>query len=429
MNKPSLHALRRFFARHASHHAVPLQQFAKAAAKEVKQAPKDSRIIVMFDVDRFAALKRRYGIARGEQLLAELTSVLVQHHPAAQPLAYFEDKFLLLLPNTQGAFAGLQHGLAEAVQSMGLERYVGMVRFSYGVYVIRNPQEPIFDIIEKVRIAHKTAGKHPQKAVVYYDEVLVQAIAQENYYNEHLIDGLAKGEFKMYLQRQTVFGQPDVLRAKALVRWSTPNGRLVYPDSFIPQFEKNGLMTHLDFFMVEEACRYLQQMQDEGKPEMVLSVNISPITLFQPDFIARLLALVVKYEVPVQNLVLEIQKSYLIGEDAAAVQKLHALNQHGFPLAAEVVTAGQSNLCLLASLPVQYLKIDRKFIRATDTNETVTLVLAGIIDMAHKLSTQVICEGVEHRKDLDLLESLGCDIAQGYYLMKAVPKDEFLHLI
>lgn len=427
MKKSPSHLLSRLFAHDASHHAVPLQRFAKAAAKELNQNPQAGRIIVMFDVDRFAALKSRYGSARGEQLLAELTAVLAQHHPKAQPLAYFEDKFLLLLPDTGDYLAHLQNGLADAVQSMGLEKYVGMVRFSFGVYQIKNAQEPIEDIIEKVRIAHKTAGKNPHKAVVFYDDALVQAIAQENYYNEHLQDGLAKGEFKMYLQRQMMFAQPDMLRAKALVRWATPNGRIVYPDSFIPQFEQNGLMTHLDFFMVEEACRHLQQMRKGGKPELTISVNISPITLFQPDFIARFLGFVAQYEVPVERLVLEIQKSYLLEDDPTAMAKLTQLHEMGFPLAAEVVTAGQSNLCLLASLPVQYLKIDRKFIRAIDANPNITLVLGGIIEMAHKLSTQVVCEGVEHRADLELLESLGCDIAQGYYLMKAVPKEEFLH--
>ncbi len=414
-----------FGARRAGQ-AMNLQQFAKCGAKRLRHSPAGGCLIVKFDVDRFSALTSRYGIAHGEQLLRELTDALAAQQHKETLFARAEDKFFVFMPYTEGAVPALQQALGDAVARVGLEKYVGTVSFSFGAYRIKGHKEDILAVLDKVSLAHKTAGKHAYKTLVWYDDGLVQAIEQENYYNEHLREGIAKHEFKVYLQRQVSLADPDALRAKALVRWALPTGRLVYPDSFIPQFEQNGMMLHLDFYVLEQVCQYLQQLRQGGAPDMLISVNLSPVSLLQKDFLPRFLALAEQYAVPPQALVLELQHPAMLENEPEAIETLITLRDRGFAIAAQTITAGQSNLRMMAELPVQLLKIDRQFLRAADANSKIQLVMAGIIHMAHSLSLQVICEGVEHQADIDLLHQLGCDLAQGYYLMRAVPSEVFL---
>lgn len=407
--------------------ALTMRQFEKEASRKLKSNTSEGYVAVKFDVDRFAELKSRYGSEQGEQLLGELTKALAQHQSKTHLFARTQSgKFLILAKNQPDFLLLLQSELASAVKNIGLEKYIGVVNFSFGVYEIIGTEETVDGMLDKVGLAHKIAGKSKYKSIVWYDETLTRTIAQENYYNEHLPDAIANEEFKVYLQRQVELSDLNKLRAKALLRWVLPDSRIIYPDSFIPQFEKNGMMVHLDFYVLEKVCQYLQEMKTAGEAEMTIVVNISSVTMFAPNFQERVLEILAQYQISPQNIVLELQQASLLGGQAEVLSALTALTEQGVMLSAQVVTTGHSNLSLLAELPVQILKIDRHFVRAVDNNKKTEVIMQAIITMAHNLSMQVICEGVEHLQDVQLLYRLQCDLVQGYFLMKAVPKEDFL---
>ncbi len=409
---------------------LTLRQFEKAAARKLKRIAPEGCVIVKFDIDRFTELRGRYGSIRTEELLDELTQAIAQEQGKAVKLfaRLPGEKFLLLAQNSGDFMQVLQDDLARAVTSVGLEKYVGKITFSFGLYEVYRVEETVNAMIDKASIAHKTAAKNKHKTIMRYDAELAQALEQENFYNEHLLEGIERGEFKVYLQQQVSFAHPEELRAKALVRWALDNGRLVYPGSFIAQFEHNGMMAHLDFHILEQVCRYLQTLSLVGKQAVAISVSISPVTLFDPSFMVRFARLVAQYQVRPETLVLEIQHAELVEGEPEVLAKLEELSEHGFVLAAESVTSAQANLRLLAVLPLRVLKIGRQFIRAADGNDKIKMIISGVVALAHKLSMQVFCEGVEHQSDINVLHELGCDVVQGYFLMQPAPKEDFLRI-
>lgn len=408
-------------------HLLNPHQFEQRATRKLKKLLPEGYVAVVFDVDRFAELKSRYGTVRSDQLLAQVTDCLVAEQGGKRLLTHLQgDKFLLLGEYEADFMQKLQDELERAVSNIGLEKYVGVIRFSFGVYQVFSAEESVQAIIEKVRVAHKKAATNPYKAVVWYDTALVQAIEQENYYNENLLQAIQTGALKMYLQRQVLISDPFALRGKVLVRWALPNGRLIYPDSFIPQFQKNGMMVHLDFYIIEQAFQYLYDLRVKGERPVMLTISLASVTIFQPDFMKRFAALAEQYHVQPEYIGLELQDVELVASEAAVLENMEKLKGQGYTLVAQVLLSGCSNLGLLGDLPVQVLKIDRQFLRSAVGNEKIVTIMGAITRLAHDLSMQLLCEGVEHAQDVTLLRNLGCDIIQGYYLMRAIPKEEFL---
>ena len=193
---------------------------------------------------------------------------------------------------------------------------------------------------------------------------------------------------------------------------------------FIPFAEQTGFIRTLTMWVFEEAARHWLMLQAEGI-QLTLSVNLSTRDLLDPELPQKFDALLVKHRVPAEAYCLEITESAIMDDPTRALATLHRLHGLGFKLSIDDFGTGYSSLAYLKRLPVDELKIDKSFVMSMEKDLDDAKIVRSTIDLAHNLGLSVVAEGVENAKAWDMLRELECDEAQGYYMGKPMPADEF----
>jgi EAL domain-containing protein (putative c-di-GMP-specific phosphodiesterase class I) len=203
---------------------------------------------------------------------------------------------------------------------------------------------------------------------------------------------------------------------------------MVPPDEFIPPAQKTGVIGPLTMFVLDEALRQCRNWSLQGL-HLCVAVNLSTRNLLDvhlPDTVGELLS---RWEVPPRLLELEITESTILADPVRAMQILSRLDEMGVRLAIDDFGTGYSSLAYLKRLPVDELKIDKSFIIGMEESENDAVIVRSTIDLGRNLGLQVVAEGVETSTAWNRLASLGCDIAQGYYLSRPAPAAELTEWI
>ena len=212
--------------------------------------------------------------------------------------------------------------------------------------------------------------------------------------------------------------------AEALVRWIHPEEDIRPPFSFIPVFEKNGMIAEVDRYIWRKSCEILARWQKEGK-DLFISVNISPKDFYLLDVPATLKGLVEEYRVKPERLRLEITETMMMNEAEAHMEILRDLQAAGFFIEMDDFGSGYSSLNLLREMPVDVLKIDMVFLQKASQNLRAKVIVEEVIALARKLGIVSLTEGVETKKQYDTLMEMGCQMYQGYYFAKPMPVEDF----
>ena len=243
--------------------------------------------------------------------------------------------------------------------------------------------------------------------------------------SDEIMDAIKKKQFMMYLQPQIDCFTGAVVGAEALARWRNNDGEMISPDMFISVLEENGLITHLDYFIWEQACRKLKQWQMEGKGDRSISINISSKDFYMTDLYESITGLVRKYGVDPKMLKLEITETAIVLDVEEQMALVRKFQNFGFRVEMDDFGSGYSSLNSLKNISVDILKLDMKFMGECENVERSNHIVKSMIDLAHSLDMPVIAEGVETKEQLDFLKSIGCHVIQGYYYSRPLPIEEF----
>ena len=224
-------------------------------------------------------------------------------------------------------------------------------------------------------------------------------------------------ELRLYYQPKVSLHTSNISAVEALIRWEHPQRGLVPPAEFIPFAEHTGYIKLLTRWVMQEAVRQCGQWLREGL-RLQISVNISARDLMNRDLPDQVSALLAEHQVPAALLCLEITESGFMEDPAHAQKVLDRLFDLGVKLSIDDYGTGYSSLSYIMRLPVQELKIDRSFIQRMATDEELSTIVRSTIDLGHNLGLKVVAEGVEDQDAWNLLRSLGCDDAQGYFMSK-----------
>ena len=211
---------------------------------------------------------------------------------------------------------------------------------------------------------------------------------------------------------------------EALVRWEHPERGLVSPADFIPLAEETGLVVPLGSWVLGRAAAQVARWQETINPALTLSVNLSSRQLGDPelpDVVRRILEV---SGLPARSLCLELTETALIQDPVSAERCLTELRGLGVRIAVDDFGTGYSSLIYVRRFPVQILKLDRLFVAGLGESSEDETIAGSVIHLAHELGLEAIAEGVETLDQLNALDSLGCDLAQGFYWSKPRPADE-----
>lgn len=300
----------------------------------------------------------------------------------------------------------------------------------YAGIVAARPEEEtarVDSALTRALFALDRAKGADRNTVWIYDAELHKKEEVANYVESHMHQALENREFRMYLQPKIDLATGELGGAEALVRWTTGSGRVLYPDQFIPLFEKNGFSVSLDLYMVECACRQLRAWMEADIQPVPLSVNQSKLLFFEADYIQNLQDLIDRYQIPAKWITLEILEGLALenaGELNARIGQLQAI---GFRISMDDFGSGYSSLNTLSNLTIDELKLDRGFLMeaADKSDPRARIIMEQVVQMARQLGISVVVEGVETRENEALIRSLGCDYGQGYYYSRPITVEEF----
>jgi EAL domain-containing protein (putative c-di-GMP-specific phosphodiesterase class I) len=236
----------------------------------------------------------------------------------------------------------------------------------------------------------------------------------------HAIDA---GEIAVYYQPKARLSDGSICGAEALARWNHSQRGPVRPDEFIPIAEQTGLVKPLTLYVIDRVLRQVAEWKDKGL-DISVAVNLSARSLLDLELPDQVLQLLERWSVAPDRLVLEITESFIMSDPLRAKAVVDRLSEIGVVLAIDDFGTGYSSLAYLKRLPIKELKVDRSFISEMLTDENDAVIVRSTIELGHNLGLSVVAEGVESFDQWTELASLGCDIAQGYFLSPAMPADE-----
>lgn len=248
--------------------------------------------------------------------------------------------------------------------------------------------------------------------------------AQELTVND-LKRAIQEDQLVLHFQPQLELATNELSGIEVLVRWQHPEQGLVYPDSFIPLAEKSGLIGELTYWVIDNSMKQQQLWQEEGLTTTV-SVNISALDITSLKLPEQLADLLNNNKLASNRLTLEVTESALMGELVTSLDILTRLRLKGIRLSIDDFGTGYSSLSQLHRVPFTELKIDRSFVSNLSTDSEARAIVKTCILLGHELNMLVVAEGVEYEADFVLLEQMGCDIAQGYYIARPMPSENLL---
>jgi diguanylate cyclase (GGDEF)-like protein len=232
----------------------------------------------------------------------------------------------------------------------------------------------------------------------------------------------ATGELTLHYQ-PTVRPQDNaVVNFEALVRWERPDGSLVLPGDFIPVAEETGAIVQIGTWVIDQACNQLANWALDGITEPSISINVSAHQFRNQTVVHDLTRALVRTGADPARLTIEITESALLRDQDHVAQQLDQIRRQGVRIAIDDFGTGYSGLSYLHQLPIDIIKIDRTLTSQLDSDPAATVVLAGIIDLAHALGLETIAEGAETEHHVRVLTQLGCDQIQGYYYARPAPQ-------
>ena len=236
---------------------------------------------------------------------------------------------------------------------------------------------------------------------------------------------IANNEFEVYYQPKYDPKTLELKGAEALIRWNSPEYGFVSPGRFIPIFEKNGFITEIDHYMIWHVAANQRMWRDMGYNIGCVSVNVSRAHFAEKDLAYQIRDMVDSVGCPHELLEIELTESAFFDDQNAMIETIRALKSFGFKVSMDDFGAGYSSLNSLKDMPLDVLKLDAGFFRGDKGGERGQIVVSETIKLAKSLHMKTVAEGVDEKEQVDFLASQGCDLIQGYYFAKPMPKSEY----
>jgi diguanylate cyclase (GGDEF)-like protein len=416
---------------HQANHDVltglPNRKYLLETLDRVLAEADDGRRVGLFllDLDRFKEVNDTLGHQMGDRLLKHVAD---QIRGALRPEDLVArlggDEFAVLLPSIPDAAGATE--VAVRIQAALSEPYTfeGVLlelEASVGIALYPDHGADVSQLQRSADVAMYLA-KDERSGIEVYSADKDQNSTTRLGLLGSLRQGIDGGQLELHYQPKVALGSGAVVGVEALVRWRHPHRGLIFPDEFIPLAEHSGLMHRLTGYVVDAALEQAARWWAVGL-EIPVAVNVSARDLhgtMLAETVGRGLA---HHGLPASALRLELTERILMSEPGRVADTLSALERLGVQLSLDDFGTGYSSLVLLQRLPVSEIKIDRSFVKRLLTSPDDTKIVRSIVDLAHALGIEAVAEGVETEEIWDVLEELGCDSAQGWYVSRPLPAE------
>lgn len=411
--------------------------FGERLREEIDKAERGGghMVLLFIDLDRFKEINDTLGHEIGDQLLVEAARrIQLCMHKSDIVARLGSDEFVVCLPMvTETVYIG---GIAQKIinalnQPFTLNDNLAYVTASVGIASYpcdANNADALLSCADQAMYAAKEQGRNCHR--FFTSSMQEQAERRIRLAND-MRAALTKQEFQLHFQPilDTVTGQ--VVKTEALLRWRHPEHGMVPPDQFIPIAEDTGLIHEIGDWVFRESVKMAAQLRGLCNGASIqVSVNISPRQFMHAQTVSSLLGYMALMGVPGKCIVVEITEGLLLDDQDDVKHKLSRLrDEAGISVALDDFGTGYSAMSYLKKFNIDYLKIDRSFVRDLAVDESDRAIAETIVIMAKRLGMKTIAEGVETIEQRDILAAVGCEYVQGYLYSRPIPADEFLEYV
>jgi len=388
--------------------------------------------VVIIDLDGFKYINNNFGQAIGDQLIQLVGQRLQQCNVTLGSLARLSgDEFAFTLPQAE-TVEEVAHQVeqirAYLAQPYPVLRQPLHLTFSAGIALSRGSLHGAAELLGRAEAAMYSAKDNGRDQYRFYSPELGSTVTARVELERDLRAAIGTGAFALHYQPK-MRRDGGIAGFEALIRWDRPGVGLVAPDNFIPLAEQLGLLLHLGRWVIEQACRQIAAWRNAGLGTIPIAVNLSTSQLTSaalPDYVFDLMR---EHGIEPGCLEMELTESMMMSDPDLAIAILHRLRSGGVALSIDDFGTGFSSMSYLRQLPVNYLKLDRSFVRNCAIDPKDADLCAGIMALAHKLDMHVVAEGVETLEQHRTLADCDCDLFQGFLFsrpMAAGAATEFL---
>jgi diguanylate cyclase (GGDEF)-like protein len=384
---------------------------------------------IYFDLDNFKRINDTIGHDVGDKVLALVADRLNKLKGRSDLVVRLGgDEFGILIGDISDQKEAEAHAnkILESIRAplkMDIKEYI--LSTSLGIAMIPEHGYDLVTIMQNADMALYQAKSKGKNQFSFYTEKMKISTHNLIQVEDDLSQALQENEFELYFQPQFDLKTNQVFGAEALIRWNHPEKGLIFPNDFIPLAENTGQIVALGYWVLENSIKYLAKRKREGKPDILLHINLASKQLSDPHFVTLVQELLIRYQVSATFIAFEITETSILEDIHLARGLLQKLKDMGIGIAIDDFGTGYSSLAQLKNLPVDLLKIDRSFVMDLEKDPDDRKIVEAIIAMAHKLNIRVLAEGIETRAQWKMLAAFQCDFGQGFYVSKAVTEDEF----
>jgi diguanylate cyclase (GGDEF)-like protein/PAS domain S-box-containing protein len=405
--------------------------FRDRLEQEMRKTYRNGQVLALLfiDLDRFKEVNDTLGHDVGDLLLIDAARRISSCVRGSDTVARLGgDEFTVTLPQLGDASRAEQ--VAEnIVDALAHPFQIGdetvYISASIGITLYPNDAGEIEGLLKNADQAMYVAKSNGRNCFSYFTSRMQEHAQHRLHLVRDLRNALPSGQLELFFQPIVDLSSGNVVKAEALLRWHHPERGMVSPMDFIPLAEEIGLIGDIGDWVFREAVHWMKRWHDSGFSCTQVSVNKSPGQFVVEEPYTAWLDHLQEVGLPGACLVIEITEGLLLDARTDVTRKLLQFRDAGIQVAIDDFGTGYSSLSYLKKFDIDYLKIDRSFVRdlATDPNDLA--LSEAIIVMAHKLGLKVVAEGVETVEQRDMLAAAGCDLAQGYLYAKPMPAEEF----
>jgi len=421
----------RFQATHDALTGLPNRTlFLDRLAQAIGSAKRRGTLVgmLMMDVDRFKEINDTLGHQFGDDLLEEIGRRLRKTTRESDTVARLGGDEFALMFETQDASHAVEvaRRTGRALESSFALGGVSIdVRASMGIALYPPHAEDAGTLMKRADVAMYDA-KRSQQSFAVYESVRDEHSLRRLAILSELRQAVASDQLEVHYQPKIDFANDRAVNAEALTRWRHSVHGMMPPDEFIPLAEQSGNIGMITKWVLRKALDDCAQWNGSGF-DLGVAVNLSALDLYDSELPTLIDGLLHERRLPASKLVLEITESAVMKDATHAARTLRDLKDRGIVLAIDDFGSGYSSLAHLKRLPVDELKIDKSFIVNLSGAATEDAVIVrSTIELGHNMGLKVIAEGVESEEGWRMLKDLGCDMAQGFYFSRPLPKPELL---
>lgn len=388
--------------------------------------------LIFIDIDNFKAINDTLSHDFGDLLLKAFSQLLkISIHDYGKLYRVGGDEFVALIDKFDSIedIKDICNTILDYCNNpFELKGKQSNITVSIGISIFPQDSNDMNELLKFVDLAMFKSKSFGKNTYTFFEQALSKSYTRRIEIENELKEAINKNELYIVYQPQINAVDDTIVAFEALLRWNNEKLGLVSPAEFIPIAEETRIIVEIGDWVLDKVCKKIRELRDKNYVFNNIAINVSPIQIKETNFKDKIMKVCEEYKIPLSSLEIEITESTLIELNKEKIADLHEMIEKDINISIDDFGTGYSSLSYLTVLPINTLKIDKSFIDNIE-NEKNRAVIECILNLSKSLKYEVIAEGVEIKKQLQMLMNLGCNIIQGYYFSKPVGEDEIEEML